>query len=87
MMQLSLKAGMKLWKGKGPAADKSDMKHLNFREIFKPKHYRYLNEYQKKIILESQMFSRKIYKVQEKVKQWQEETSKGTSSPKKILVH
>ena len=31
------------------------MKHLHFRDTFKPKHYRDLNEDQKKSILESHM--------------------------------
>ena len=46
--QLSLKAGMKCWKEKGQAAAKSDMKQLDFRYTFKPKHYRDLNEDEKK---------------------------------------
>ena len=32
------------------------MKHLHFRDTFNPKHYRDLNEYQKKGILESHTF-------------------------------
>ena len=47
---------MKCWKEKGQAAAKSDMKQLDFRYTFKPKHYRDLNEDEKKIILESHMF-------------------------------
>ena len=44
MTQLSLKAGMQLWKGKGPAAAKSETKQLHFRDTFNPKNDKYLNE-------------------------------------------
>ena len=43
MTQLSLKAGMKRWKGKWRAADKSETNQMNLIDIFKPKHYRDLN--------------------------------------------
>ena len=56
MMQLSLKAGLNCWKGKGQAAAIYYMNQLHFRYIFKSNHYRDLNEDQKKSILESQMF-------------------------------
>ena len=56
MTHLSLKEGMKHWKGKGRAAYKSEMKQLHLRDKFNPNHYKDLNRYQKKIILESQMF-------------------------------
>ena len=51
MTQLSLKSGMKSWKGKGRAETKYEMKQLHLRDNFKPEHYIYLNEYQKKSIL------------------------------------
>ena len=53
MAQLYLKEGMKHWKGKGQAEAKYEMKQLHFRDTFKTNHYIYLNEYQKKSILES----------------------------------
>ena len=56
MTQLYLKSVMKHCKMKGLAAAKYEMKHLHFRDTFKPKHYIELNEYQKKSILESHMF-------------------------------
>ena len=56
MTQLSLKAGIICWKGKGRSAAKSETKQLHFRNTFKPKHYRDLNEDHKKIILEYYMF-------------------------------
>ena len=55
MTQLSLKAGIKCWKGKGQSAAKYEMKQLHFRSTFKPKHYRDLNEDHKKSILEYYM--------------------------------
>ena len=56
MAQLYLKVGMKHWKGKGRAANKSEVNQLYFRYTFTPNHYRYLNTYQKNSILESHMF-------------------------------
>ena len=47
---------MKRWKGKGEAADKSEMNQLHFRDTFNGNHYKELTEEQKKIILESRMF-------------------------------
>ena len=38
------------------AAAKYEMNQLHYRDTFKPNHYRDLNEYQKKSILESHMF-------------------------------
>ena len=40
MNQFSFKAGMKFWKVKGRAVDKSDMKQLKFRYTFNPKYYK-----------------------------------------------
>ena len=59
MTQLSLKAGMKSWKGKEQTGDKSDTNQMHFRDSLKSKHYRYLNEYQKKSILKYHMFLKK----------------------------
>ena len=42
--------------GKRASISYFETKQLNFRYTFKPKHYRELNEYQKKSILESHMF-------------------------------
>ena len=46
---------MKRWKVKGRAEAKSDIKQLHFRDTFRPKHYRYIYEYEKNIILKSHM--------------------------------
>ena len=51
MPYLYLKAGIKCRKVTGWAAVKSEMKQMHFRDTFKSKHYRELNEYQKKSIL------------------------------------
>ena len=56
MTQLSLKEGMKRCKVKCKAAAKYEIKQLHFRDTFKKNHYRYLNEYKKKSILESHKF-------------------------------
>ena len=62
MTQLSLKAVMKRWKGKGRSEAKSDTKQLHFRDTFKTNNYKDLNEDHRKSILESQMFLKeKIY--------------------------
>ena len=62
MTQLFLKEGIKHCKGKGQAADKSEIKQLHFRDTFKPNKYINLNKDQNKSILESHMFLKeKIY--------------------------
>ena len=43
MTQLYLKAGIKHWRGKGQVAFKYEMKHMEFRGNFNPKHYKDLN--------------------------------------------
>ena len=43
MSQLSIKAGIKICKGKGLASDKSEMKQLHFRDTFNPNNYKELN--------------------------------------------
>jgi Reverse transcriptase (RNA-dependent DNA polymerase) len=56
MTQLSLKAGLKAWGDKASEAVHSEMKQLHFRDTFKPKHWKDLNETQRKSVLESHMF-------------------------------
>jgi hypothetical protein len=56
MTQLSLKAGLKAWGDKASAAVHSEMKQLHFRDTFEPKHWKDLNETQRKSVLESHMF-------------------------------
>ena len=56
MTQLSLKSGMKIWKLKERAQAKSDTEKLQFRDTFNKNHHKYINEDQKKSILESHMF-------------------------------
>ena len=60
LTQLSLKAGMKRCKGKVRAVAKYETKHLYFRDTFKPKHYRQLNEDKKKSILDSHIFLKEM---------------------------
>ena len=54
--QLSPKAGINSWKGKGQAESKSETKQLHFRDTFKKNYFRYINEDHDKSILESHMF-------------------------------
>ena len=68
MTQVSLKEGMKCWKGKRQSAAKYETNQLNFRENFKPKHYRDLNEYQKNMIFEFYMFLKEKRESKIKVK-------------------
>ena len=56
MTQLSLKVGLKTWGEEAEAAVHSEMKQLHFRDTFEPKHWKDLNEAQRKSILESHMF-------------------------------
>ena len=51
MTQLSLKMGTKNWKDKGRSAEKADMKQLHMHDTFIPKHYKYLDVLQRKLIL------------------------------------
>ena len=63
------------------------MKQLHIRDTFNPKHYIYLNEYQKKSTPESHIFIKEKIDSKIKGKSWQGETSKWNPSTKKILVH
>jgi hypothetical protein len=56
MTQLSLKAGLKAWGDKASQAVHSEMTQLHFKDTFLPKHWKDLNESQRKTILESHMF-------------------------------
>jgi hypothetical protein len=56
MMQLSLKAGLKEWGDQARMAAHSEMKQLHFRNMFKPKHWRELDDIQHQTVLESHMF-------------------------------
>jgi hypothetical protein len=56
MTQLSLKAGLKEWDKKGFKAAHSEMKQLNLRKTFKPKHWRELSKAQRQTVLEFHMF-------------------------------
>jgi hypothetical protein len=56
MTQLSLEAGLKEWGKKRFKASHSEMKQLNLRKTFKPKHWRELSKAQRYTVLESHMF-------------------------------
>ena len=56
MTQLSLKAGLKEWKGKAHDAAYAEMKQLHMRDTFKPMRWKDLTEDQKKNVLESHLF-------------------------------
>ena len=56
MTQLSLKAGLKAWGDKALEAVHSEMKQLHFRDTFKTKHWKDLNDTQRKSVLESHMY-------------------------------
>ena len=60
MTHLSLKSGMKQCKVKGRASDKSEMKQLHFRYTSNPKHYKEINEEQKKLFWSPTCLSNKI---------------------------
>jgi hypothetical protein len=84
MTQLSLKAGLKAWSDKASQAVHSEMKQLHFRDTFLPKHWMDLNETQRKTILESHMFPKKNGMARSKDELLLEETSKETTSPRKM---
>jgi hypothetical protein len=56
MMQLSPKPGLKEWREEAFMASQSEMKQLQFRNTFKPKHWRELSQVQRQTVLESHMF-------------------------------
>ena len=56
MTQLSLKAGLKEWKGKAHDAAYAEMKQLHMRDTFKPMRWKELTEDQRKSVLESHLF-------------------------------
>ena len=56
MTQLSLKVGLKTWGDRASEAVHSEMKQLHFRDTFQPKHWKDLDESQRKSVLESHMF-------------------------------
>ena len=56
MTQLTLKAGLKEWKGRATDAAQNEMKQLHFRDTFKPMHWKELTHTQKATVLESHMF-------------------------------
>jgi hypothetical protein len=56
MTQISLKAGFNQWGTKAFTADHSDMKQLDLRKTFKPKHWRELTASQRQIVLASHTF-------------------------------
>jgi hypothetical protein len=56
MTQLSLKAGLKEWGEEAFTAAQYEMKQLNFRNTFKPKHWRELSQVQRQTVLEYHMF-------------------------------
>jgi hypothetical protein len=56
MTQLSLKTGLKAWGDKASQAVHSEMKQLHFRDTSLPKHWKDLNETERKTILDSHMF-------------------------------
>jgi hypothetical protein len=56
MTQLSLKAGLKEWGEEAFTTARYKMKQLHFRNMFKPKHWRELSQFQQQTVLESHMF-------------------------------
>jgi hypothetical protein len=56
MTQLPRKAGLKEWGKEAFTAAQSEMKQLDFRNTFKPKHWRELSQVQRKTVLESHVF-------------------------------
>ena len=59
MTQLSLKAGLKEWKGKAEDAARAEMKQLHMRNTFQPVRIEDLTPEEKASILESHMFLKK----------------------------
>ena len=59
MTQLSLKVGMKHWKGKGQQEAKYEKNQMHFRDIFITNHYKELTEEQNKIVLSITCLPRK----------------------------
>ena len=59
MTQLSLKAGLKYWGTKPHKVVQSETNKTNFREIFKPMHWKELDYNQSKSVLESHTFLKK----------------------------
>jgi hypothetical protein len=56
MTQLSLMADLKEWGDQAFTAAQSEIKQLNFWNIFKPKHWREMSQIQRHTLLESHMF-------------------------------
>ena len=56
MTQLSMKAGLRAWGDKAISAVKSEMKRLNFRNTFLPKHWKDVTATQRRTVLESNLF-------------------------------
>ena len=56
MTQLSLRAGLKQWKGKAHDAAYAEMKQLHMRHTFQPVHWKDLSEDERKEVLESHLF-------------------------------
>jgi hypothetical protein len=84
MTQPSLKAGLKARGDKASQAVHSEMKQLHFRDTFLPKHWKDLNETQRKTILESHMFLKEKEMARSKDEPLLKETSKETTSPRKM---
>ena len=59
MTQLSPKSGLRAWGDKTYTAVQSEMKKLNFRNTFKPKHRRELTHTQRHTVLEFHMLLKK----------------------------
>ena len=55
MIQISLKIGLRVWGDKTYTDVQSEMKQLNFRSTFNPKHWRELTHTQRQTVLESHM--------------------------------
>ena len=56
MTQLSLKAGLKQWKGKAHDAAYAEMKQLHMRDTFRPRNWKDLTLAERKAVLESHLF-------------------------------
>jgi hypothetical protein len=56
MTKLSLKAGLKEWGDEAFMATQSEMKQLHLMNMFKPKHWQELSQFQRHTVLESHMF-------------------------------
>jgi hypothetical protein len=57
--QLSLKTGLKEWGEEAFMTAQSEMKQLNFRKTFKPKHWKELSQVQRQTVMKSHMFLKK----------------------------